>query len=349
MRSKCLSLLVALALASLPFASISLAAGGNMDLTVGMRHVEEGDFEAAAVVLDRAVQALSKQKGSSKELARAYLYLAIANLGMSQEASAKARLLDALASDKELSLSPDDYPPKVIKLFDEVRREAGMAVPAKSRPEVAAKPKKEGGRSKLPYILGGVVVAGAGVALGTGVIGGNSAPAAGPIVIDPMGLVPIVSITELKFTASGASDPDGDPLSYWWDFGDDVGESGQMVLHTYQRAGAFTVSLVVNDGKKDSAPATAPMQVKDVSGAWRGTMGGNTFTLNLNQAGMGISGTFRDSSGDGSVTGTLIKPRNVELVIRQGPLPLVLPGEIAPDGNSIVGNAQGRPFTLTRQ
>lgn len=221
MRSKCLSVLVALALASLPFASISLAAGGNMDLTVGMRHVEEGDFEAAAVVLDRAVQALSKQKGSSKELARAYLYLAIANLGMSQEASAKARLLDALASDKELSLSPDDYPPKVIKLFDEVRREAGMAVPAKSRPEVAAKAEKaekKGGRSKLWYVLGGVVVLGA-----AGVLAGgrNSAPAAGPIVIDPMGLVPIVSITELKFTAPGASDPDGDPLSYWWDFGDE--------------------------------------------------------------------------------------------------------------------------------
>jgi hypothetical protein len=351
MRSKRLRVLVALALASLPFAPLVQAAGANVDLAAGVRHVEEGDFEAAIPVLDRAVQTLSKQKGVSKELAHAYLYLAIANLGMSQEASAKARLLDALANDRELSLSPDEYPPKVIKLFDEVRREAGMATTpaARPKPAVAAQPKKEGGRSKLPYILGGVVVAGAGVALATGALGGgNAAPAAGQIVIEPPGTVPIVAVSEMRFISQGASDPDGDPLNYWWDFGDDAGENGQMVIHTYQRPGAFTVSLVVSDGKAESI-VTAPLMVRDVGGMWRGTVGGGTFTLNLTQSGMNISGTFRDDTGEASVTGALIRPRNIELTIRKGSVPLVLPGEVAPDANTIVGNSLGRPFTITRQ
>jgi PKD repeat protein len=54
-----------------------------------------------------------------------------------------------------------------------------------------------------------------------------------------------------------ATDPDGQVVSYAWDFGD--GETGNVAspTHVYQKAGTFTASLVV----RDNAGATAGTQV----------------------------------------------------------------------------------------
>ncbi len=61
-----------------------------------------------------------------------------------------------------------------------------------------------------------------------------------------------VAITgdEIDFDASGSNDPDGDGLTYTWDFGDgsDV-QGGTNVTHAYNQGGNYSVRVTVDDNK----------------------------------------------------------------------------------------------------
>ncbi len=52
---------------------------------------------------------------------------------------------------------------------------------------------------------------------------------------------------ESIFDGSGSFDPDGDALSYSWNFGDGNTGQGAKVTHVYEKSGTFTVTLTVND------------------------------------------------------------------------------------------------------
>ena len=67
--------------------------------------------------------------------------------------------------------------------------------------------------------------------------------------------------TAIAFNGSGSSDPDGDPLTYSWNFGDGATGTGANPTHAYATLGTFTVTLVVNDGHANSAPATATVTI----------------------------------------------------------------------------------------
>lgn len=51
----------------------------------------------------------------------------------------------------------------------------------------------------------------------------------------------------LLFTAR-ATDADGDPLTYTWDFGDGETATGATVEHTYAAAGTYVAVVTVSDG-----------------------------------------------------------------------------------------------------
>jgi ankyrin repeat protein len=113
--------LAALALAVPCLAQQRKAPAATIDL--GVQQVEEGDFETAVATLDQALRGLGADAAHSRDRARAYLYMAIAYLGMSEEANAKARFLDALKQDHSLDLSPRQFSPRVLALFEQAKKE----------------------------------------------------------------------------------------------------------------------------------------------------------------------------------------------------------------------------------
>jgi outer membrane protein OmpA-like peptidoglycan-associated protein len=66
------------------------------------------------------------------------------------------------------------------------------------------------------------------------------------------------------FSAEESSDPDGDRLTYNWDFGDGSPAARTAVpnaSHQYTRPGNYTVRMMVDDSKGGSDTATAPVGV----------------------------------------------------------------------------------------
>lgn len=77
----------------------------------------------------------------------------------------------------------------------------------------------------------------------------------------------------LTFSAVGSSDPDGDALTYNWDFGDGNTGTGLQVTHSYTSAGTFDAELRVSDGDYEQtetieivvAPVGAMMPTADIT------------------------------------------------------------------------------------
>lgn len=88
----------------------------------------------------------------------------------------------------------------------------------------------------------------------------NTPPAA-----DPGGPYSGEEDTGVQFDGSGSSDPDGDSLTYYWDFGDGAVGSGVNPVHAYAAGGHYPVTLVVNDGSMNSAPAATTADITEVN------------------------------------------------------------------------------------
>ena len=83
----------------------------------------------------------------------------------------------------------------------------------------------------------------------------NRKPTAVATATPASGLLPLT----VAFDAGGSTDPDGDALTYSWDFGDGSTAEGGSPQHTYTTAGAFMATVVVTDS--GGASGTASIRV----------------------------------------------------------------------------------------
>ncbi|AGJ52859.1 MULTISPECIES: PQQ-dependent sugar dehydrogenase [Streptomyces] len=65
----------------------------------------------------------------------------------------------------------------------------------------------------------------------------------------------------VRFSSAGTSDPDGDPLTYAWKFGDGGTSTAAGPSHTYTADGQYTAELTVSDGTGRTATASVAVTV----------------------------------------------------------------------------------------
>lgn len=177
MRHRALAVFLVLGLATVGFSQTPVA---DADVRRGIALVDEGEYDTAILALDGAVRRLATEKGhSTQDLAEAYFYLGVAYLGKGHETSAKARFREAVQQMRDMSPSPEKFPPRVIELFEKAKEEsrAEMPAPAPAATTRAAEPPKKGGSGKTLLVVGGVAAVGGGAALALGGGGGGGVTA----------------------------------------------------------------------------------------------------------------------------------------------------------------------------
>ncbi|MEV6892251.1 MULTISPECIES: PKD domain-containing protein [Kribbella] len=113
-----------------------------------------------------------------------------------------------------------------------------------------------------------------------------------------LAVTPASGLTPLQVTAdaSGSTDPQGQSLTYKFDFGDGtVVQGAATAAHTYSVAGAYTVTVTVTNTSGLTATATKPVTVA-AAPAYVGQVG--TASSNRNQASAVITTTRAVKVGD---------------------------------------------------
>jgi len=190
--------------------------------------------------------------------------------------------------------------------------------------------------------------------------GEKAAPTAPPPVTNAAPSITSMSITEFgivdlsQFTyAASATDPDGDSLTYAWDFAGTAaaGSSGQSTFGN--GATTRTATLTVSDGKGGRATNSRTFIVGSMTGDWAAPGPHAQFHMTLSQAGGAVYGRYVDvSDGDNFVSppgvqGTITLDGIVEFHITGADRRLTFRGQMDPTGRRIVGAMFGSYFDLS--
>jgi serine protease len=124
----------------------------------------------------------------------------------------------------------------------------------------------------------------------------------------------------ITFDGSGSYDTDGDTMTYLWNFGDGSTGTGVKPTHIYVAGGTYTVTLVVNDGKVDSATCYTEASIVGVNdppvavaGLNQSAVVGQPVTFD-GSGSYDIDGdtlTYSWTFGDGTTPGTGVKPTHI--------------------------------------
>jgi hypothetical protein len=94
----------------------------------------------------------------------------------------------------------------------------------------------------------------------------------------------ITTLTTHVFSAS-ATDPDGDALSYTWDFGNgtSAATAGASVVYNNANTTTYQAVLTVTDGKGGTVTSTVPITSAALAGTFTGTLIGAPLSVTLTQ------------------------------------------------------------------
>ena len=126
----------------------------------------------------------------------------------------------------------------------------------------------------------------------TGAVGGDNPPQAHAQAAPNVGAPPLA----VHFASTGTFDPDADPLTYTWNFGDGQGATGPIADHTYTLAGTYAAVLTVDDGRGGVDHSQVNIIVLS-SGQFPTTPVLDDF----NRANGGLGANWGDSDGDLSI------------------------------------------------
>jgi PKD repeat protein len=101
----------------------------------------------------------------------------------------------------------------------------------------------------------------------------------------------------ISFDGSKSNDPDNDPLTYSWTFGDQGTGTGIRPTHTYTAEGTYTVALTVNDGRGGTNTATTQATIPTTGTAPVVNITSPVALTLLNSTPIAVTGTV-DNSAD---------------------------------------------------
>lgn len=106
------------------------------------------------------------------------------------------------------------------------------------------------------------------------ILSGNRAPLAAFDMTDATGAT-VTSVNvdaAVKLIATPSTDPDHDPITFHWDFGDGITSTKPVETHTYGTPGRYPVTLTVTDSHNNVARITKDLSV-NYNGAKSGSVG----------------------------------------------------------------------------
>jgi Domain of unknown function (DUF1929)/PKD domain len=136
---------------------------------------------------------------------------------------------------------------------------------------------------------------------------GSPPPNRSPVAVLDAGTTSGAAPLNVSFDGRRSSDPDADPLSYSWSFGDGGTSNAAAPAHSYSEPGAYTARLTVSDGLGGTGSATRTISVPAPSAGDAGgpgppdTAGPRLRLLGVNAARGRIRGSAKDGSGVKSV------------------------------------------------
>jgi hypothetical protein len=136
----------------------------------------------------------------------------------------------------------------------------------------------------------------------------------------------ILRITDVAFAVK-ATDPDGDPLTFMWDFDDgNTQAGGPGISHVFDQLGSMNVTARVDDGRGGKASVTTTINVGTVTGNYTGVLlsdsngGGVRLTGSVTQTGRRFDGSWSLLTGGGTsrdviVRGVLSDPKEMTFTV----------------------------------